>query len=327
MFRSLATLCAAASTAFTLCGLPVAQAEPTPAPAADTVASAGCGPTAAPPGTSIERFTGSGKSGVYIRDIPDLPAGRPAPLVVDLHGYLEPAMIEHSGTGIGRFGLDHGFATITPELDQPGFPRWDPGPGSPDIAYLSELLTHIETTACVDQRRIYVTGLSLGAAMTSSLACRLADRIAAVAPVAGLQNYPWCIPARPMPTIAFHGTEDPFVSYHGGMGPTGALLPTLDGPLPFQPQPIPDQAAAWATRNGCAATPAQQQIGSDITVTSYRCPTAAEVRLYTVAGGGHTWPGSTSPVYPAAMVGATTTTIDANMVIWDFFQAHPLPRQ
>ncbi|WP_169814544.1 hypothetical protein, partial [Nocardia pseudovaccinii] len=81
----------------------------------------------------------AGKSGSYVQDIP---AGiSPLPVVFDIHGYLEPAQIEHVATGVGQFGIEHGFATITPQLDEPGWPRWDFSENSADVAYLSELLT------------------------------------------------------------------------------------------------------------------------------------------------------------------------------------------
>ncbi|MGY1900841.1 hypothetical protein [Nocardia gipuzkoensis] len=55
--------------------------------------------------------------------------------------------------------------------------------------WLSDLLTHAESTLCVDRLRIYVTGLSMGAFASSSLACQLSDRIAAIAAVGGLQDF------------------------------------------------------------------------------------------------------------------------------------------
>ncbi|MBB5911212.1 polyhydroxybutyrate depolymerase [Nocardia transvalensis] len=298
--------------------------------------SAGCGAAHPDPGLSIRQFATPDRAGHYLLDVP-LAADRPTPLVVDLHGYLEPAEIERVSSGLGDFGSRHGFATITPALDEPGFPRWNFEPGATDIRYLSDLLTHAESTLCIDQRRVYVAGLSMGAFTTSALACQLSDRIAAVAPVAGLQDFSWCHPTRPVPVIAFHGTADPIVAYTGGVGPNARLLPSPDGSGSVTeqrdgpavggpgPQSIPANAEAWARRNGCAGPPAQQQVTSDVDLTSYSCPADGAVELYSVRDGGHTWPGGSLPS-PVQFTGATTTTIDANQMIWDFFQAHPLPR-
>lgn len=329
---AVATACTLTSSAGT------AAADEQAAPF-DPVASAGCAAPAAGPGRSTLGFAAGDRVGTYIRDLPVTETGRPIPVVFDLHGYLEPAELERAGSGISSLGAAERFVTITPQLEQPGLPRWDFGEGSGDIAYLSDLMSHVESSLCVDRRRIYVTGLSMGAFTTSSLACQLSDRIAAIAPVAGLQDFPWCRTERPVPVVAFHGTADPIIAYTGGTGPNARFLPSPDGsgsvvrPDPGTgrpviqgpgPESIPAQAAAWARRNGCAGEPVQRQIASDVTLSSYPCPAASAVELYTIIEGGHTWPGNPSVVSPAPLVGATTTSIDADRIMWDFFLAHPL---
>ncbi len=47
----------------------------------------------------------------------------------------------------------------------------------------------------------------------------------------------------------------------------------------------------------------------------------AEVILYVIDGGGHTWPGIPPPV---AWIGLSTRNISANDLMWEFFQRHPL---
>ncbi|MCX4098376.1 alpha/beta hydrolase family esterase [Nocardia sp. alder85J] len=322
--RQAATIAAAViSLATAAMAGPAGAGEPAPA------ASAGCAAAATGPGQTTEQFTAAGKSGTYIQDVPDL--DRPAPVVVDLHGYMETAEIAHDISGFGRFGADHGFVTITPQLDEPGLPRWDFAQHSTDVSYIAELLTHVQSTLCTDLRRVYVVGMSMGAFTTSSLACQLADRIAAVGMVAGLQDFDWCHPSRPVPVVAFHGTADPIVAYTGGWAANGTLLPPptgsadgvpLDGP---GPQSVPANAGAWARRDGCDPQPDIRQIAADVTVTDYRCPSAGTVALYSVTGGGHSWPGTTSMWYPEQYTGATTHSIDATAIAWDFFRAHSLP--
>jgi len=260
------------------------------------------------------------------------------PVVFDLHGYVEPASFEHMGTDLGAFGDSHGFVTITPGLTQTGPARWDTGPNSTDIKWLGNLLTHVESSLCVDQRRVYVTGLSMGAFASSAVACELSNRIAAVAPVAGLQAYPWCHPTRPVPVVAFHGTADPYVNYNGGPGPEALKLPAPDnsGKTIGQEingnvsasgvltQSIPSQVATWAKRNGCGDKPTTARVTSDVNRETFPCPSDASVQFYIVAGGGHTWPGGAADVYPASLVGKMTTSISANQIMWNFFQAHPL---
>jgi polyhydroxybutyrate depolymerase len=49
------------------------------------------------------------------------------------------------------------------------------------------------------------------------------------------------------------------------------------------------------------------------------CDDGIDVELYSVEGGGHTWPGS------AIEIGPTTKTVDATKIALDFFDSHPLP--
>lgn len=318
--------------------------------AAAAIASPGCQDSVSQPPSTVEStlsFTSGGISGTYLEDAPPPPAAQshPAPLVVDLHGYLESAAIQEAGNDLGPYGRAHGFVTITPQITESGVPRWNYGPHSADIAYLGRLITHVEGSLCIDERRVFVTGLSMGSFTTSAIACELSGRIAAVAPVAGLQAYPWCRPTRPVPVVAFQGTADPYVAYEGGPGPHALQLPAPDGSgltigqeikrdpaaaaasgaLPIR-RSIPSQVATWAKRNGCAsAHPTRSHIAADVTLVRYACPAQGAVDFYIIKGGGHTWPGGPPGVYPLSLVGRTTTSISANQIMWQFFQAHPLP--
>ena len=57
----------------------------------------------------------------------------------------------------------------------------------------------------IDPRRIYATGMSVGAMMCYRLAVDLSDRIAAIAPVAGTMPRDLPRPTRSVPVIDFHG--------------------------------------------------------------------------------------------------------------------------
>jgi polyhydroxybutyrate depolymerase len=163
----------------------------------------------------------------------------------------------------------------------------------------------------VDERRVYATGKSNGAGFTGVLACRAADRIAAIAPVAGAfygTGEPPCEPARAVPVIEFHGTADATIPYTGD----------ADRGLPA----IEDWVAGWAERDGCHAGPHEKRIEPDITVSRWTgCTRGAEVQHVAVAGGGHTWPGADS--YSGG--GHTTQTIEAHEVLWEFLRHHQLP--
>jgi polyhydroxybutyrate depolymerase len=302
------------------------RAAPKPSP--------GCHATPAAPGEVTLSLTSDRTARSYIRHLPPSYDGRhPDPLVLDLPGYSETPAIEAQMTQLGPFGDAHGFITVTLQEQGP-VPHWDTRLGSVDVRFIGKLLTETEHTLCVNQQRVFVAGLSDGAFMTSTVACVYADRVAAVAPVAGIQNPAGCRPARPVPVIAFHGTADPFVAFTGGLGPSALNLPAADGsgrtvgqtlsPAATKGQSIPQITAAWATRNRCPHKPTEQIIASDVTLIRYRCPAQADVELYRITAGGHSWPGSTFSQAIASFVGHTTFSISADQLIWTFFEQHPL---
>jgi polyhydroxybutyrate depolymerase len=49
-----------------------------------------------------------------------------------------------------------------------------------------------------------------------------------------------------------------------------------------------------------------------------------EVVVYTIEGGGHTWPGGTQYL-PVFLVGKASHNLDGTQVIWEFFKKHKLP--
>jgi polyhydroxybutyrate depolymerase len=294
-------------------------------------ASTGCGRTTAPTGERRITTTSRGTARAYFRHVPPGYDGRtPLPLVLDLHGTTEPAAVHKSNSMLGPFGDKHHFVTITPEGSGPPA-QWDTRFDSADMQFLGDLLDEAERTLCIDARRVFVAGYSNGAFMASAIACVYANRIAAVAPVAGIRDVPGCTPERRVPVVAFHGTADEFVSFGGGLGTGVSSLPPADAQelvaiaAPSDSgKSIPEVAAAWAARNGCAPKPKQSPVAHDVKVVRYSCPARADVELYEINGGGHTWPGSKFSKAIEQFVGPTTLSIDADAVMWKFFQQHPL---
>lgn len=298
------------------------------------VPSAGCGASTVAAGEERVTLRSGGVERWYLRHVPPAHDGTtPVPAVVDLHGYTEGADVHAVHSALGPFGDGHGFVTITPH-GAGTVAMWQAAPGSPDVTFVGDLLDQVEETLCVDTARVFVTGLSNGAMMTSVLACEMADRFAAAAPVAGVTRIDGCDPARPVPLVAFHGTEDPFLDFEGGFGPGVANLPTSDGSGtigeaagagPAGPT-VPEVVAAWAERNGCSDdAPTEEALADDVTVVGHDCPAGAEVELYRVEGGGHTWPGAEMLKAATDVVGITTFSVSADEVMWEFFQDHPLP--
>jgi polyhydroxybutyrate depolymerase len=114
-----------------------------------------------------------------------------------------------------------------------------------------------------------------------------------------------------VPAIVFHGTADPIVPYSGG--------PSKSFDIPFPS--IPEWIDTLAERNGCTGAPVGIPVSGDVSGTQFtNCE--ADVIFYTIAGGGHAWPGGGQ--LPEFIVGYTTRDVDATWTMWDFFQSHPL---
>ncbi|WP_232664546.1 alpha/beta hydrolase family esterase [Pseudonocardia sp. TRM90224] len=307
-----------AAVAATLVAAPAAADTPAQVAAQAAKRPAGCG-QAAPqqPGTSARHTIQSGgRDRTYQLHLPaDYNPHRPYPLIVAYHGR------GNTGAGTEEFSK---LSTLPAVVAYPdgvigtgdgdrqawqGAPY--SAPGVDDVAFTNDLLDRLEATVCVDDRRVYATGKSNGAGFTGILACRLADRIAAIAPVAGA-FYPTgedCRPSRPVPVIELHGTADATIPYPGD----------ADRGLPA----IPDWVAAWAKRDGCRVQTPPKRIEPDITTTRWvGCSRGAEVQHVAVDNGGHTWPGA--DIYSGG--GVTTQTIEAHEVIWDFLRSHVLVR-
>ena len=316
-----------------------AAAPATPADV-DPSPSGGCGSSAVGAGQEKVTIASGGVERWYLRHVPPAHDGTtPVPVVVDLHGYSEGADVHAMVSGLGPYGDEQGFVTLTPHGQGQGpVPLWDTTPGGPDQVFLEGMLDDVEASLCVDTARVFVTGLSNGAMMTSTLACALSDRFAAAAPVAGVTEVAGCSPDRPVPVVAFHGTDDGFLAYDGGFGPQVASLPSPDGqgtlgdvadqpdgPSETTGPSVPEVVADWAGRNGCdGATPEEEAVADDVTLLSFACPVGAEAELYRVEGGGHSWPGSEFLANVEDIVGHTTMSISANEVMWEFFEQHPL---
>ena len=297
----------------------------------ESKASAGCGSSKVREGEERISTTSGGVERGYFRHVPPAHDGeKPLPLVLDLHGASEPSTVHKGNSSLGTLGDERGFVTITPDGSGP-VPHWDTRLESTDMVFLVDVLDEVEQTLCIDESRVFVAGYSNGAFAASVLACAYSDRIAAVAPVAGIRNVPGCAPARPVPVVAFHGTADEFVRFEGGLGSGVADLPPaeaqalIDLAAPTDSgESIPEVAAAWAQRNGCAAAPKERSVASDVTLVRYRCPGRADVQLYVAEGAGHTWPGSQFSKAIEQFVGPTTFSIDASTIMWRFFERHPL---
>jgi polyhydroxybutyrate depolymerase len=187
------------------------------------------------------------------------------------------------------------------------------------------VLADLRGLLAVDDRRVFMSGMSNGGGMTNRAACEMADELAAVGIVAGLNlDAPGgCHPSRPVPVIAFNGTDDPLVHYDGGrLHALGRSATAGDSETAYPGAEA--WAVQWSLRNGCTTEPQRDELAEDVTVTRYvGYRDRADVILNTVHGGGHTWPAG--PGLP--FLGRTTHSLSASQRMLDFFTTHPMPME
>lgn len=278
------------------------------------VTTTGCGKEPSPaPGTTAEmKMTSGGLQRIYRLHVPvGYNASHMTPLVLNIHGHSETALQQERYSQYSALADQQDFLVAYPQgvIGPDGKLGWSTyghnDPTVDDILFFSDLLTVLQQHFCVDAQRIYATGISNGGGMTNLLACQMAGRIAAFAPVAAA-IYPLpagCHPARPVSYLEFHGTSDPLVHYNGNT-------------LPRFPA-IMDMLQEWATRNGCISGPTIFFQQAEVTGFQWTgCQAGVIVQHYRIEGGGHTWPGATI----STPLGATTHTISATMLSWRFFQ-------
>ncbi len=269
----------------------------------------------------------SGQKREYLLYVPrSYDRTKPTPLVISMHAAALWPAAQMETSQWNKVADEHGFIVVYPSgttLRGGGtgvLPKvWLLRPEADllaNVTFISELIDTLEAAYNIDPTRIYANGFSNGGARAFALSCRLSHRIAAVGTVSAAQDqrpWSWCADSRPVPLINFHGTAD-LVPYNGGR--------VWASPRPFPS--VSTWTANWARRNRCAPNPIESVAAADVTRLEYtNCANDAAVVLYTIRGGGHTWPGG-KPM-PEWMLGRTSRSIDASSQMWAFFREHRLP--
>jgi polyhydroxybutyrate depolymerase len=265
-----------------------------------------------------------------------LPDNKPAPLVIALHGNTQTgadlmtrtswpvvARREHFGV-VFPDGLNRAWADFRPNANRAG--RAPPG-GTDDVAFIVRLIEKYVADGVADPKRIYVTGISNGGAMTMTLACARADLFAAAASV--IMNLTdefarACQPSRPVPMLMMNGTADPLIPYQGGRGTSRFAVPgfwSTEKTFDF-----------WRRANGCDTQDANvadlddrdKSDQSTVTRISAHCPPGRGVVLYRINDGGHRMPGGFAdarfPRMVNAFLGPQNRDVDGAETIWGFFR-------
>jgi polyhydroxybutyrate depolymerase len=260
-----------------------------------------------------------------------------APLVIVLHGNTQtgadmvtrtawPTVARRENIAVVfPDGLNHSWADLRPNNMRAG--RVPPH-GTDDVAFITRLVEKFVADGSADPKRIYVTGISNGGAMTMTLVCKRADLFAAAASVImnlTEQSASACHPARPVPILMMNGTADPLIPYNGGRGTSRFAVDgfwSADKTLAF-----------WRKNNGCDAKATTTDLAdtdtadrSTVTRIDSNCPVGRDVVLYRVNDGGHRMPGSADARFPRlanTFLGPQNQDIDGAETIWAFFKKFP----
>lgn len=268
-----------------------------------------------------------------------LPDKKPAPLVIVLHGNTQtgadmagrtswPAVARREQVGVVfPDGLNRAWADLRPNAKRAGRA---PPEGTDDVGFIVALIEKYVADGSADPKRIYVTGLSNGGAMTMTMICARADLFAAAASVIinlTDESADACHPSRPVPMLVMNGTADPLIPYQGGRGTSRFAVPGF-----WSTQMTLD---FWRRANGCDTQDAaaadlddrDKADGSTVTRIASRCPPGRDVVLYRVNHGGHRMPGSFPdarfPRLVNALFGPQNHDIDGAETIWAFFGRFP----
>lgn len=196
-----------------------------------------------------------------------------------------------------------------------------------DVGFISALIDSMISNYNIDPKRVYVTGISNGAIMSYRLACELTYKITAIAPVDGnipLMLLPECSPSRSISVLAINNINDPLVPYDGGNIYGSIRRANLGKVLS-----VDESILFWVNWNKCSPNPVITEVpdrdlkdGTKVIRKQYLNGTeGTEVILFSIDGGGHTWPGGFQYL-PVAIIGRTCRDFDANEVIWSFFKNH-----
>jgi len=246
-------------------------------------------------------------------------AGSNVPLIFNLHGYGSNNLQQEFYGDFRHIADTANFIIALPNGSLDASNKqffnclFDNNSNVDDVGFISALIDTVSAKYSIDKNAIYATGMSNGGFMSYELACKLSNRIAAIASVAGVELYTHfnsCSPGHPVPVMHIHGTNDGTVPYAGSL----VWLP------------VETLVASWVDFNKCTKTPNVSNV-PDInntdgcTAVHYvyeNGENGSTVEFYKVVGGDHSWPG--------AIINLNTTNQDfnASKEIWRFFSKYKL---
>jgi poly(hydroxyalkanoate) depolymerase family esterase len=298
------------------------------------------------------KLNGRGRSYPYFVYTPTgYQGGTPVPLIVMLHGCQQKALDFAAGTQMSLLAEEHHFIAVYPQqvhsANTGGCWNWFVpanqvrGSGEP-AAIASIVQSVVENTAIwtIDTKRVYVAGLSAGAAMAVILGATYPDIFAAIGVHSGLEYRAATGQlqalrvmrkggpnpqqqgqaayaamdnrARVVPTIVFHGSND-------------SVVAPINGPQVIQQWMQTDCLASNSAYNADFNSPSsfdtgQVPGGHAYSIASWDDSAGQTIQTFWLVDGmNHAWSGGN-------LAGSFTDPLgpNASSAMYDFFIAHPL---
>lgn len=249
--------------------------------------------------------------------------GVPAPIVFVYHGNQQAPENVRAMSELDDIAGAAGYLVVYPlgfDLRWKVLDELDPQNLS-DIDFTLAMLDRVASDIDIDRNRVYATGFSNGGQFVHRLGCELPETLAAIAPVGStftIAVRDRCQQTDPIPVVIFLGDQDDQFPWAGStVGNDGTVS-------------AEDNLDYWVDANGCGIVRDRTGLpdvdtGDGTTVSVYShsgCSEGADVRMFRVREGGHTWPGS--PFGGNATAGLQTNDISATQEMIDFFDAHTL---
>src|SRR5262245_25329146 len=267
-------------------------------------------PAAFLPGDHMRALPFGGLVRTYRVHVPSSYDGSvPVPLVLDIHGFSSNATQQELISGMRTESDAHGFLVVYPQGVNDA---WNAGiccgnTSIDDVGFIRALVASISGEANIDPRRVYVTGLSNGGAMTQRLACDAADVFAAAVPMSfpiPLRPLSTCQPVRAMPVLTVMGLTDVLVRYSGG--PFGSAPATF---------------SYWRDVDGCGSGPPDDVVehGQSRCETYTACAQGVQAGLCSI----------TANSFIGTRIEGHVVYLNADFnladVAWNFFSSFTLP--
>ncbi|KAF2870015.1 carbohydrate esterase family 1 protein [Massariosphaeria phaeospora] len=288
-------------------------------------AASGCGNAQFLPGVTQYRFglKSSGKERSYSYHVPSsYDKNKRYPVVVGFHGSSSVGLFFELDSKMSEARYSAEKIMIYPNGIDGSWagPTYHTGSSiAEDIQFVADVLADAKSKFCVDDTRIYATGISNGGGFINTLACSpLGSTLftayashsgAFYTDVNGPEN--GCAPAKkPVPMLEIHGAADRTVKYEGGEGDGG-------------PQPaISEWLEWWAQRNGCGER-SEETLEGGVHRYEWACGGKKGVlQHYKVDDLGHCW-ADTEPNLSQISVPQGPSVIKASEIIMKFFDSFP----